>query len=76
VTKLGVGTKVNVVLTDGSVRKGKINTIEDQSFMLDGDKTAGVSPISYTSVTSLHKSGLSKGAKIGILVAVGVVVSS
>jgi hypothetical protein len=72
VEKLGPGAKVDVVLADGSLQKGKIKSIDDQSFALD-DKEAGVSTISYASVTSVHRDGLS-GNQVGILVVAGVVV--
>jgi hypothetical protein len=74
VEKLGPGAKVDVVLADGSLQKGKIKSIDDQSFALDGGKKAGVATIPYTSVTSVRRGGLPMAAQVGILVGVGVVV--
>jgi hypothetical protein len=70
VTMLRVGSKANVVLTDGTLKQGKIASIDEQSFTLDGGKKAGVATISYTSVKSIAKGGLTK-TQIGIVAGVG-----
>jgi hypothetical protein len=75
VTKLGVGSSANVTLTDGSIKKGTIKSVEDQSFTLDGGKKAGVATISYSSVASVHQGGLPTAARVAILAGVVAVIA-
>jgi hypothetical protein len=73
VKKLGLGAKVDIMLVDGTLKQGKIKAFDDQSVTVDGGKkNGGVSTIPYESVKLVHRSGLSTGAQVGILVAVGV----
>jgi hypothetical protein len=71
VTKLGVGSKADVLMRDGNLKHGTIASIEEQSFTLDGGKKAGVSAISYASVKSMHKGGFTK-TQIAVVAVVGV----
>lgn len=65
VKKLG-GQKVKVTLADGTLEKGKVGTVDDQSFVLDRGSKKGISTISYTSVNAIQRDGLSTGSKIVI----------
>jgi len=73
VMHLGVGHKAKLVLKDGGKEKGTIIAIDEASFSLDRGSKGGVTAVSYDSVKEIHREGLSKGAKIGIVVAVVVV---
>jgi hypothetical protein len=70
VTHLGVGHKAKLTLKVGGAEKGTIQAIDDASFSLDRGPKGGVTTVSYDSVKEIHRDGLSKGAKIGIVVAV------
>ena len=71
VQKRGVGEKsrVKVKLRDHTEVKGYISKIEDSSFNLT-DKTRQVTTIQYSEVKKIGSAGLSKGAKIGIVLGV------
>jgi hypothetical protein len=76
VEKRGVGEKsrVRVTLSSGTMLKGYIGKIEESSFEVNDGKTGKVTSISYTDVQKIQGPGLSKVAKVGIVVAVGVAI--
>ena len=55
--------------------KGYISKIEDASFEVTDKNTRHTTTISYADVEKVQGSGLSKGAKIGIVAGVAVVVA-
>jgi hypothetical protein len=72
--KRGVGKTVKVKEADGTELRAKIVSIGETSVVMqDGSKPAVEVP--YGTVTAVKGGGLSKGAKIGIWVAVGVFVA-
>jgi hypothetical protein len=73
VQKRGSGekSKVRVTLGDGTMVKGYISNIEESSFDVNGNKTGQATSISYSDVQKVQGPGLSKGAKIGIVVVAG-----
>jgi hypothetical protein len=77
VQKHGTGEKsrVKITLHDKSEQKGRITQIGEDSFSLADEKTGQVKSIAYADVESVRGPGLSKGAKIGIVVGVGLVVA-
>jgi len=63
----GVGKGVRVIEVDKTEVQGSIVSIGDQSFVLR-PKDSGVSvDIPYVQVRDIHNTGLSTGAKIGIV---------
>jgi hypothetical protein len=76
VQKRGVGekSKVRVTLASGTMVKGYIGKIEESSFDVNDGKTGKVTSISYTDVQKIQGPGLSKVAKVGIVVVVGVAI--
>ena len=75
VQKRGIGEKsrVKVSLRNNAGVKGYISKIEDASFDVT-DKNAGrATTIPYVGVEKIRGSGLSKGAKIGIIAGAAVV---
>jgi hypothetical protein len=76
VQKRGVGekSKVRVTLASGTMVKGYIGKIEESSFDVNDSKTGKVTTVSYTDVQKIQGPGLSKVAKVGIVVAVGVAI--
>lgn len=76
--KRGTGEKaqVRVTLTSGSEVKGYISTIQESSFTVTNKKTGQVTTISYADTRNVRGPGLSKGAKIGIVVAIGIGVTA
>ena len=72
----GVGKSVKVTETDGTVVTGKIVTIEDEKFEIRAKDAAPATSIQFSQVKDVHNAGLSKGAKIGIvLVVVGAAIA-
>jgi hypothetical protein len=71
VQKRGVGEKsrVKAKLVNGTEVRGYISKIEETSFDVT-NKTGQTTTISYAEVQNIQGPGLSKGAKIGIGVAV------
>ena len=67
----GVGKGVKITEPDGSVIKGKIVSIDADSFQLQPKHGAPLQ-LAYTQVSAVNGPGLSKGAKIGIGVAAGI----
>jgi hypothetical protein len=76
VQKRGVGEKsrVRVTLSSGTTLKGYIGKIEESSFEVNDGKTGKVTSVSYADVQKIQGPGLSKVAKVGIVVAVGVAI--
>ena len=76
VQKRGAGekSKVRVTLGNWTMVKGYISKIENSSFEVNGSTTRQSTAISYTDVQRIQGPGLSKGAKIAIVVVVAVAV--
>jgi hypothetical protein len=76
VQKRGAGekSKVRVTLGNGTMVKGYISKIEESSFDVNPNKNGQVNSISYIDVQKIQGPGLSKVAKVGIVVAVGVAI--
>ena len=76
VQKRGIGEKsrVRAKLVNGAEVKGYISKIEDATFDVTDKNTGQATTIPYADVEKLQGSGLSKGAKIGIIVGVAVVI--
>ena len=76
VQKRGIGEKsrVKVRLRNKEQVKGYISKIEDASFDVTDKNTGRATTISYADVQKVQGPGLSKGAKIGIVVGAAVVV--
>jgi len=75
VQKRGIGEKsrVKVRLRNKAEVKGYISKIEDASFDVTDKKTGRATTIPYMEVEKIRGSGLSKGAKIGIIAGAAVV---
>jgi hypothetical protein len=72
--KRGVGKMVKITEADGTELRARIVSIGETSVVMqDGSKPTVEVP--YGNVTAVKGGGLSKGAKIGIWVAVGVFVA-
>ena len=65
-----MGKSVKVTETDGTVVTGKIAAIEDDKFEITAKGAAPAVSIPFSQVKDVHNAGLSKGAKIGIVLAV------
>ena len=76
VQKRGIGEKsrIKVRLRNKAEVKGYISKIEDASFEVTDKSTGRATTIPYADVVKLQGSGLSKGAKIGIIVGAAVVI--
>ena len=76
VQRRGIGEKsrVKVRLRNREEVKGYISKIEDASFDVTDKNSGRPTTILYVDVDKVQGSGLSKGAKIGIIVGVAVVV--
>ena len=76
VRKRGAGknSKVRVTLGNGTMVKGYISEVGESSFEVNGNTTGQATSISYTDVQKIQGPGLSKAAKVGIVVAVGVAI--
>ena len=76
VQKRGIGDKsrVRVRLRNKAEVKGYISKIEDASFDVTDKKTGRATTIPYAEVEKVQGSGLSKGAKIGIIAGAAVVI--
>lgn len=70
VQKRGVGERVRVTLVNGSEVKGFISEVDEASFVVTDKKSGRTTAVSYAEVQKVRGPGLSKGAKIGITVAV------
>ncbi len=75
VQKRGIGEKsrVKVRLRNKAEVKGHISKIEDTSFDVTDKNTGRATTIPYADVEKVQGSGLSKGAKIGVIVGAAVV---
>ena len=76
VQRRGIGEKsrVKVKLRNKAEVKGYISRIEDASFDVTDKSTGQATNIPYADVERIQGAGLSKGAKIGIIVGVAVVI--
>jgi len=76
VQKRGTGEKsrVRLRLRNKAEVKGYISKIEDASFDVTDTKTGRATTIPYADVEKVQGSGLSKGAKIGIIAGAAVVI--
>ena len=75
VQRRGIGEKsrVKVRLRNKTQVKGYISKIEDASFDVTNKNSGQATTIPYADVEKVQGSGLSKGAKIGIIAGVAVV---
>ena len=55
--------------------RGKVSDISDTGFVVADQKTGRIQKLAYEDVQQINQTGMSKGAKIGIAVAVGLVVA-
>ena len=76
VQRRGIGEKsrVKVRLRNKTQVKGYISKIEDASFDVTDKNTGRATTIPYADVEKVQGAGLSKGAKIGIIVGAAVVI--
>ena len=77
VQKRGTGEKsrVRVTLRTGTELKGHISKIEDTFFEVT-DESGKVTPVPYADAQKVRGPGLSKAAKVGIVVGVAVAVTA
>lgn len=71
VRAVGIGHKAIVTRVDGSQLRGEILAINTDSFRLNQGKHKGESLLAFSDVSAVQKGHLSKGAKIGIGVGIG-----
>ena len=74
ITQRGVGHSVRLVLDDKSTVKGILETIGPEDCEINIEGTGQIQPVAYSHIAEYHNGKLSRGAKIGIGIAVGVVV--
>ena len=76
VQKCGIGeqSRVKVRLRNKAEVKGYISKIEDASFDVTDKNTGRATTIPYADVEKVQGSGLSKGAKIGIIAGAAVAI--
>ena len=76
VQKRGIGEKsrVRVRLRNKAEVKGYISKIEDASFDVSDKNTGQATTILYADVENVRGAGLSKGAKIGLIVGAAIVI--
>lgn len=72
ITQRGVGHSVRLVLTDKTTVKGMLAKIGPEDCEINVEGTGQIHPVSYSQVAEYHNGKLSKAAKIGIGIAVGV----
>jgi hypothetical protein len=70
---IGEKSRVKVRLRSNAEIKGYISKIEDTSFDVTNKKTGTATTIPYADAEKVQGSGLSKGAKIGIIAGAAVV---
>lgn len=75
VAKRGVGpkAKVKITLVDGTKLQGYVSEARADSFTVTDAKTGGSVVVEYSQVKQLKGDGLSKGAKIALVVGIAVV---
>ena len=75
VAKRGVGpkAKVKVVLLDGTKLQGYVSEAGAETFTVTETKTGGNVVVKYGQVKEVKGKGLSRGAKIGLVVGIAVV---
>ena len=66
----GAGKSVKVTTTDGTVLTGKIVAVNDDRFEMRTKEGATSVSIPFSQVKDVRNAGLSKGGKIGIVLAV------
>lgn len=73
IAKLGTGASstVEVKLRDKSQVSGFITQADDRGFIVTDQKTGASVPVAYSDVTKVKGHNLSTGAKIGIGIAIG-----
>jgi hypothetical protein len=71
VRALGVGHGASVWLNDGGHKTGKIASIDSTSFTLESGHKHGLETFTFADVSKVQKSGLTRGTKVSIGVAVG-----
>jgi hypothetical protein len=72
-TDRGIGKSVKVKELSGTTISGIVTGIHDDSLDVTPSKTVQPVTIPYAQVASVHNSGMSTGAKVGIGIAIGVV---
>lgn len=72
VRAVGIGHKAVVTRLDGTQLKGTIAAIDTTTFSLNQGKHKGESLLAFTDVSAVKKGGMSKRAKIGLGVGIGV----
>lgn len=76
IQKYGTAKKqLKVTLRDGNEVKGYVSRSDDVSFDLS-EKSGHVSKLRYEEVDKVHRTGLSRGAKMSIVVGSAVVVTA
>lgn len=75
-TKRGLGRSVKIVRTDGSETKGHIVAIGAESVTIQANKSRTPITIAYSNVAAVKGPGLNTGAKVGIGIGVGLIVSA
>ena len=76
VQKRGAGesSRVRVTLRNQSEVKGYISQIDAETFQVTDKKSGRVTTVAYQDVTRVRGGGMSSGAKIGIVAAIGAAV--
>jgi hypothetical protein len=76
VQRRGVGEKsrVKVRLRNKALVKGYISKIQDESFDVTDASTGRATTVPYANIEGVQGAGLSKGAKIGIIVGTAVAI--
>ena len=69
ITRRGVGAKVKIHETDGSILRGRIMSLNEDSFRIQTGHKPEVE-VPFASVRDVNGHGLSRGTKIGIGVGV------
>jgi hypothetical protein len=78
VQKRGAGEKsrVRVTLGNETMMRGYISKIDETSFVVNASKSGQATSVSYADVQKVQGPGLSTGAKVAIVVVVGVAVAA
>ena len=70
----GIGQGIKVTEIDGTVVKGTLVSIDDESFQVTPKTATQPTRISISQVSKIGKDGMSTGAKVGIGIAIGATV--
>lgn len=78
VQKRGEGEKsrVRVTLGNGTMIRGYISKIDETSFVVNAGKAGQATSVSYTDVQKVQGPGLSTGAKVAIVVGIGLAIAA